>query len=478
MHAVKNNYIAGAWRPAEHSLIRHNPSDLDEIIGEFAMATPDDVQDAVAAARRALPEWMELSPQQRLDILDRTGNEIARRSEDLARLLAREEGKTLPEARAEIVKSVQTFKYFAGETVRAAGASLRSVRAGVDIDMRREAVGVVALITPWNFPFSIPAWKTAPALAYGNCVILKPSEITNAIAWELASILHEAGTPPGVFQLVMGGSETGSALVRAPGIDAISFTGSGATGQRIAAEAAPRGIKLQLELGGKNPLIIAEDADLDKAVDASVRGAFYSTGQRCTASSRIIAESSVHDDFVDRLTERTRKLRVGHALDPQSDIGPLVSEAQMKRVTAYIDAAAAEGLHKAIGGGTVERPTRGYYFEPAIYLGGDMHQKINREEVFGPVVSIFKAADFAEAIRIANATDYGLSAGIFTTSHAKARQFMRHSRSGMVMVNLPTVGSDYHVPFGGRGASAYGPKEMGLGAVEFFTQTKTIYIAD
>ncbi|MBN9217294.1 MAG: aldehyde dehydrogenase family protein [Mesorhizobium sp.] len=478
MPQVRNNYIDGAWRSAEHSSESRNPSDTNELIGSFAIASTTDVRDAVTAARKALADWKETSPQQRFDILDRAGDAIARRKQELATLLSREEGKTLPEAAAEVAKAAHTFKYFAGEAVRLSGASLRSVRNGVDVDVRREAVGIVGLITPWNFPFSIPAWKTAPALAYGNCVILKPSELTNAIAWELASILHEAGVPRGVFQMVMGGGEVGSALVTDPAVDAISFTGSGAVGRMIAGQAVARGARLQLELGGKNPLVVADDADLDKAVDAAVRSAFYSTGQRCTASSRVIVDAAVHDAFVERLVERASRLRVGNALDAASDIGPLVSADQLSRVSRYAEAAPSDGARHAFGGRVLEAPANGYYFEPAIFLDGDMRQAINREEVFGPVLSVFEAIDFDDAVRIANDTEFGLSAGIFTASHAKARAFIRASNSGMVMVNLPTVGSDYHVPFGGRGASAYGPKEMGLGAIEFFTQTKTAYVAD
>ncbi|WP_379062679.1 aldehyde dehydrogenase family protein [Mesorhizobium sp. UC22_110] len=478
MQQVRNNYIDGAWRPAEHCSEGYNPSDTSELIGRFAIAGAADVRDAVDAARKAFADWKESSPQQRADILDRAANMIAGRTQELATLLAREEGKTLPEAVAEVTKAAHTFRYFAGEAVRLAGASLRSVRKAVDVDVRREAVGVVGLITPWNFPFSIPAWKSAPALAYGNCVILKPSELTNAIAWELASILHDAGIPRGVFQMIMGGGDVGAALVSNPGVDAVSFTGSGAVGGLIAARVIGRGARLQLELGGKNPLVVADDADLDKAVDAAVRGAFYSTGQRCTASSRLIVDAAVHDDFVERLVERTAKLRIGHALDEASDIGPLVSAAQLRRVSGYAEAAPSDGARHAFGGRVLAAPANGYYFEPAIFLDGNMRQNINREEVFGPIVSVFKAADFEDALRLANATEFGLSAGIFTSSHAKARAFIRASNSGMVMVNLPTVGSDYHVPFGGRGASAYGPKEMGLGAIEFFTQTKTAYIAD
>lgn len=475
---IRRNYINGAWRNAQSHSERSNPSDLSETIGRFAIASPSDVADAVTAAHQALPAWTAETPQKRQDILYRVAEAIIARKDELAVLLSREEGKTLAESRAEVTKAGETFRYFAGEAVRMAGASLRSVRAGVDIDMRRESIGVVALITPWNFPFSIPAWKTAPALAYGNCAILKPAELTNAIAWELAKILHEAGVPPGVFQLVMGGAETGAALISDQGIDGISFTGSGTVGRRIAKEAVDRDVRLQLELGGKNPLYIAADADREKALDAVIKGGFYSTGQRCTASSRIIVDAAIHDGFLEELVARSRALRIGHALDPETDIGPLASEAQVRRVAGFVAEAAEDGAERLCGGDRPERPTKGYFFTPTIFARGDMRQKINHEEVFGPVISVFKAEDFSAAVKIANATEYGLSAGIFTKSHAMARAFMRASTAGMVMVNLPTVGSDYHVPFGGRGASAYGPKEMGLGAVEFFTQTKTIYIAD
>jgi acyl-CoA reductase-like NAD-dependent aldehyde dehydrogenase len=472
------NYVDGRWRGSDTHLVRENPSDTSEIVAEACVAGPEDVAEATAAARRAQPTWRKAPPQLRFELLDRIGDEIMRRSATLATLLAREEGKTVPEAQAEIVKASQTFKYFAGEAVRLAGASLRSTRPGVDVDIRREPVGVVALVTPWNFPFSIPAWKTAPALAYGNCVVLKPSELTCATASALAGIIHDVGVPPGVFQLVLGGGDVGGALIADDQVDAVSFTGSTATGRKIAAAVAPRGARLQMELGGKNPLIVLADADLDKAVDAAVRGAFYSTGQRCTASSRLIVEDEVHDAFVERLIARTSALRIGHALDATTDIGPLVSEAQRQRVRDYLGGAGADGAELAFGGRVLEARTRGYYLEPAIFLAGTMDQRVNREEVFGPVASVLRVSDFDEAMAVANATPYGLSAGLFTRSHAKARAFLREIDAGMAMVNLPTVGSDYHVPFGGRGASAHGPKEMGLGAVEFFSQTKTAYIAE
>lgn len=472
------NYVDGSWRGSDTRFTRENPSDTSETVAEVSAARLQDVAEAVAAARRAQPKWQTGSPQLRFELLDRIADEIMRRSAALATLLAREEGKTVPEAQAEIVKASQTFKYFAGEAVRLSGASLRSTRPGVDVDIRREPVGVVALVTPWNFPFSIPAWKTAPALAYGNCVVLKPSELTCATVSALAAIIHEAGVPPGVFQLVMGGGDVGGALIADDAVDAVSFTGSTATGRKIAAAVAPRGARLQMELGGKNPLIVLADADLDKAVDAAVRGAFCSTGQRCTASSRLIVEDAIHDAFVERLIARTKALRVGHALDATTDIGPLVSEGQRRRVQDYLAGAGADGAELAFGGRVLEARTHGYYLEPAIFLAGTMDQRINREEVFGPVASVLRVRDFDEAMAVANATPYGLSAGLFTRSHARVRAFIRDIGAGMAMVNLPTVGSDYHVPFGGRGASAHGPKEMGLGAFEFFTQTKTAYIAE
>lgn len=469
------NLIAGRWRDAERGLDNVNPSDSSDVIGEYAVASIADVDDAIAAARVAQRRWFALTSQERCDRLAAVGAEIGARRDELARQLSREEGKTVRESQAEITKAAQLFNFFAGESLRMWGEHVSSIRAGIDVDVERRPVGVVALVTPWNFPFSIPAWKAAPALAYGNAVILKPSELTNASAWSLAEIVSRH-LPAGVFQLVMGDGNTGRTLVGHADVDAVSFTGSVETGRRISAAVRPAA-RLQLEMGGKNPLIVMEDADLPKAVDAALKSAFYSTGQRCTASSRLIVHRSVRDRFVDELIRAMRKLRVGHALEDSTDIGPLVSAAQLARVQEYLDVGRAEGAQLAYGGEVLEAPTRGHYMRPALFVSSLSRHRINREEIFGPVASVLEAGDIDEAINIANDTDFGLSAGIFTNSLRYARQFRNSIEAGMAMINLPTVGTDYHVPFGGTRASSQGIKELGSAAREFYTSTVTVYTA-
>jgi aldehyde dehydrogenase (NAD+) len=469
------NLIAGQWRDAERSLDNVNPSDLSDVIGHYAVATLADVDDAIAAARVAQRRWFALTPQERCDRLDAIGTEIGARRDELARQLSREEGKTVRESQAEVTKAAQLFKFFAGEAVRMWGEHVSSIRAGIDVDVERRPVGVVALVTPWNFPFSIPAWKAAPALAYGNAVILKPSELTNASAWSLTEILSRH-LPSGVFQLVMGDGSTGGALVGHADVDAVSFTGSVETGKRITAAVRPAA-RVQLEMGGKNPLIVMEDADLTKAVDAALKSAFYSTGQRCTAASRFIVHRSVRERFVDELVRAMKRLRVGNALDDSTDIGPLVSEAQLSRVRKYLDVGRAEGAELLYGGEVLETSTRGYYMRPALFAPSLSRHRINREEIFGPVAAVIEVSDIDQAIQVANDTDFGLSAGIFTNSLKYVRQFRNQIDAGMAMINLPTVGTDYHVPFGGTRASSQGIKELGSAAREFYTATVTVYTA-
>jgi acyl-CoA reductase-like NAD-dependent aldehyde dehydrogenase len=456
---------------------RRNPSDTSEVVSLAFHATAQQVEDAVAAARAAFPAWAELTPQARADMLDRVGSLILARHGELAALLAREEGKTLPEARAEVTKSAQLFKFFAGEALRLGGRHVRSLRERIEVDVVREPVGVAALVTPWNFPLSIPAWKLAPALAYGNCAILKPSELTSGCAQLLSEILVDAGIPAGVFQMVLGGGDVGSALVAHPGVDLVSFTGSSATGRAIARLVEGRQAQLQLELGGKNPLIVMADADLDAALDAAAKGAFYSTGQRCTASSRIIVEEPVADRFTSALLSRVQALEVGHALAAASQIGPLVSERQLDGVQASLLSAQDAGSELAWGGERLERPTAGHFMAPALFVDTKPDEFVNRHEIFGPVASVLRASGLDEAIAIANDTPYGLSAGIYTASHAAMTAFRRRSTAGMLMINLQTVGTDYHVPFGGNGESGYGVREMGPEVASFFTRSRTIYTA-
>lgn len=467
------NLIADSWRDAQGSVANVNPSDTSDVIGHYAIATQRDVDDAVNVAREAQRGWFALTSQARADRLDAVGSEIAARAAELARQLSREEGKTVRESQAEITKAAQLFRFFAGEAVRMSGEHVKSIRPGIDVDVERRPVGVVALVTPWNFPFSIPAWKAAPALAYGNAVILKPSELTNASAWSLAQILAQH-LPPGVFQLVMGDGSTGKALVSHAGIDAVSFTGSVGTGRRISAAVQPS-TPVQLEMGGKNPLIVMEDADLAKAVDCAVKGAFYSTGQRCTASSRLIVHRQVRERFVDALLSSMKKLRIGHALDESTDIGPLVSEAQRDRVQRYLDIGKAEGADLLYGGESVQARTNGFYMQPALFANSRSRHRINQEEIFGPVASVIEVTDLDEAIEVANDTDFGLCAALFTDSLSYARRFRAKIEAGMAMINLPTVGTDYHVPFGGSRSSSQGVRELGTAAREFYTTTVTIY---
>lgn len=478
---MKPNYIGGQWRDGVRAVPNINPSDVRDVIGEFAQADAAQAREAVAAAHAAAPGWAQSTPQQRFDVLDRVGHELLARAQELGDLLAREEGKTLPEAIGEVTRAGQIFKYFAGEALRLRGDVLPSVRPGITVEVTREPLGVVSLITPWNFPIAIPAWKAAPALAYGNCVVFKPAELVPGSAWALAEILSRSGLPDGVFNLVMGrGAEVGAALTEDPRVAGVSFTGSQATGRRLAQTCAAHGIKFQLEMGGKNPLIVLDDADLSVAVNCAVQGAYYSTGQRCTATSRLIVTDGIHDRFVSALTERLGQLKVGDARSPGVDIGPVVDERQLAIDLDYIASAQNEGATLAFGGVPVthdEQGRPGFFLTPALFTDTHPEMTINREEVFGPVATVLRAADLDQALTLANDTPFGLSSGLCTTSLRHASHFKRHAQAGMVMVNTPTAGADYHVPFGGRKASSMGAREQGSYASEFYTTVKTAYTA-
>lgn len=470
------NFIGGEWLRSEHVLADINPSDTRDAVGHYSVASASDVDAAVAAARAAFPAWSMTPPQQRSEILDRVGSEILARGQELGRLLSREEGKTLPEGIGEVVRAGQLFKFFAGEAVRLNGELGASTRPGITVEVTREPVGVFGLITPWNFPIAIPAWKIAPALAFGNCVVFKPSEFAPASAWTLVEIIARSGVPAGVVNLLVGEGAVGRALVESPGIDGISFTGSVTTGRGIAAACVQRLTKVQLEMGGKNPLVVIDDADLETAVNCALNGAYLSTGQRCTASSRLIVTENIHDRFVARLVERMRVLRVDHALKDGTDIGPAIHEAQLEKNLRYVEIAQAEGAKLACGGERLERETPGWYMAPALLTETTPDMRINREEIFGPVASVIRVRDYDEALHVANGTEFGLCAGLCTTSLKHSTHFRRAAQAGLVMINLPTAGLDYHVPFGGRKASSYGPREQGSAAREFYTAGKTAYI--
>ena len=473
-----NNYIAGEWVAGASTTANRNPSNLADVIGEYAQADTEQATRAIAAAARAFPAWATGSIQERANSLDKIGSEILARKDELGRLLSREEGKTLPEGVGEATRAGQIFRFFAGEVVRMAGEKLPSVRPGVEVEVTREPIGVIGIITPWNFPIAIPAWKIAPALAYGNTVVFKPADFVPGCAWAVADIIARSGIPPGVFNLVMGrGSVVGETMVNHPAIAAISFTGSVNTGRGIAAKAIARMAKLQLEMGGKNPLIVLDDADLPTAVNVAVQGAYYSTGQRCTASSRLIVTEGIHDRFVAAVADKLKTLKVDDALAPGTDIGPVVDQSQLDQDLSYLDIGRKEGAKLLLGGERLKRQNEGYYLAPALFTEASNQMRISREEIFGPVASVIRAKDYDEALAVANDTPFGLSAGICTSSLKHASHYKRNAEAGMVMVNLPTAGVDYHVPFGGRKGSSYGPREQGRYAAEFFTTVKTAYTA-
>ena len=476
--ATHANYIAGEWLAGASTRPNRNPSDLADVIGDYAQADGAQATEAIAAAARAFPAWAAGSIQERANALDKIGSEILARKDELGRLLSREEGKTLPEGIGEVTRAGQIFRFFAGEVVRAAGEKVASIRPGVEIEVTREPIGVIGIITPWNFPIAIPAWKIAPALAYGNTVVFKPADFVPGCAWALADIIARSGIPRGVFNLVMGrGSVVGESIVNHPSVAAISFTGSVSTGRGIAAKAIARMAKVQLEMGGKNPLLVLDDADLATAVNVAVQGAYYSTGQRCTASSRLIVTSGIHDRFVAAVAEKVKSLKVDDALAPGTDIGPVVDQSQLDQDLSYLEIGRKEGAKLLFGGERLKRDHEGYYLAPALFTEASNAMRISREEIFGPVASVIRVKDYDEALALANDTEFGLSAGVVTNSLKHASHFKRHAQAGMVMVNLPTAGVDYHVPFGGRKGSSYGPREQGRYAVEFFTVVKTAYTA-
>jgi aldehyde dehydrogenase (NAD+) len=472
---LHRNYIAGEWVDGD-AAPNINPSNTEEVVGHYVRATAPDAEKAIAAAKAAFPAWSRSGILQRYDILKAASDEILARRQEIGRLLAREEGKPLADGIAETVRAGQIFAFFAGEALRLTGETVPSVRPGIEVQMTREPVGVVGIITPWNFPIAIPAWKIAPALAHGNTVVFKPADLVPGCSWAIVDILVRAGLPKGVLNLVMGrGSVVGEAFLNAPDVNAITFTGSIQTGKKVAAKSAEHLRKFQLEMGGKNPLVVLDDADLKVAVEVAANGGYFQTGQRCTASSRLVVTAGIHDKFIAALIERIKGLVVDDAVKDGTQIGPVVDQSQFDQDESYIRIGKDEGARLAFGGERLKRATPGFYLQPALFTDTTPQMRINREEIFGPVTSVVKVKDYEEALTVANDTPFGLSAGICTTSLRYASHFKRNSEAGMVMVNLPTAGVDYHVPFGGRKGSSYGPREQGRYAAEFFTTVKTAY---
>jgi len=478
MPQTNSIFVAGEWRQGAATVENRNPSDLSDLIGDYGQARAADLDDALATARAAQPIWARAGVQKRHDVLMAIGTELMARAEEIGRLLSREEGKPLAEGKGELYRAGQFFTYYAAEALRLHGDLAESVRPGIEIDVRREPVGVVAIVSPWNFPVATPAWKIAPALAYGNAVVWKPANLTPASAVALTEIIARQDIPKGLFNLVPGpGAAVGQRLVESPVVDAISFTGSVPVGRQIAASAISYMPKLQMEMGSKNPFLVMDDADLDLAVAHAAGAAFGGTGQKCTAASRLIVHEEVHDAFVDKLTKAAKAFVVGHALEDGTQIGPVVSASQLAQNLDYIAVGQAEGAELLCGGERLERKTEGYYMAPAVFAGTRNEMRINREEMFAPITCVMKAGSYDEALAIANDSEFGLTAGIMTRSLARASHFRANMRAGTVMVNLPTAGTDYHVPFGGRGASSYGPREQGRYAAEFYTTVKTAYVA-
>lgn len=475
------NYIAGQWVPASDGATTKNinPANTDEVVGEFALGGRADAARAVEAAAKAFPGWANMPMPKRGDILNNAANLFEARANDIAEALTREEGKTLAESKGEVARGASLLRYYAGETMQPTGEVYPSVSPTTFLYAERVPLGVVALITPWNFPVAIPTWKVAPALAYGNTVVLKPAELTPLTAWHLVDVLEKAGLPPGVLNLLVGrGSQAGQELVENPLVKAISFTGSNEVGARIAAQATVRGAKVQLEMGGKNPVVVLADADLGKAVEITIAGAMLSTGQKCTATSRVVVQREVINEFRDRLTERAKSLKIGDGMKPDTYMGPLVSAEAEKTVLSYIELGKKEGARLLTGGEKLRggEYDRGYFVAPTVFDQLTPEMRIAQEEIFGPVVGMIEAKDFDEAVRLANHTKFGLSASIVTRDLGLAMRFIREIEAGIVHINSQTAGAEPQVPFGGFKGSSSGSREQGKVAREFFTQIKTVYL--
>jgi len=473
------NYINGEWVSGPRAFENRNPANTDELVGTFTRASAQDMLDAAAAAAAALPAWSAMSGPGRGNILYKAADILDRNFDSVAADMTREEGKTLPEAKGEVRRAINIFRYFAGEGSRMPGMLVPSERDRVHMFALRKPIGVVGLITPWNFPSAIPAWKLAPALICGNTVVVKPASAAPLSAWRIVEALHQAGLPKGVVNFVAGsGAELGQALLGAPSLKAVSFTGSCEIGAWLHAEASKRRLRIQLEMGGKNPTIVLADADFNSAVENVVNAAFFSTGQKCTATSRAIVEDAIYDRFVAAVVERTRKLKVGDGMQAGIDIGPCVDQGQMDTVLRYIEIARQESGEPLCGGRrlTDGALARGYFVEPTVFAGVEERHTIAREEIFGPVLAIMRASDFEDAMRIANNIPFGLSSSIQTGNLSRAFEFVYRAEAGLLTVNLPSAGVEYQLPFGGTKESSFGPKEQGPAALEFYSDYKTVYL--
>jgi acyl-CoA reductase-like NAD-dependent aldehyde dehydrogenase len=473
------SYVNGKWfHPKSNRLVRNlNPADPDDVIAEFPAAMAEDVQRAIEAALTAFKNWKKTPGPERGRVIWRAANIARQRAHEIARTLTREEGKVLKEAKGEVMKGISLLEFYAGEGFRMHGKTLPSEAYDTFTYTIRRPLGVVGLIAPWNFPWAIPVWKSAPALAAGNAVVFKPAELTPATAALLTEIYAEAGLPPGVFNLLVGsGSVVGEAIVHSPSVRAISFTGSNEIGGALYAKAAQRGAKVTCEMGGKNAVIVMADADLDKAAVAIHGGAFGSTGQRCTATSRVLALPTVKEQLLERLVENAKQIKLGSGLDESVDMGPAVDPNQWKTDLDYIEIGRQEGARLVLGGKKPEHLGKGYFVEPTIFDHVDPNMRIFKEEIFGPVLSVSTARNLEEALRFANGVEYGLTTSIFTENIDTIMTFVEEVETGMVHVNEPTIGGEAQLPFGGTKATGVGEREMAEEGLNFFTELKTVFI--
>ena len=473
------NYINGEWVTSDQTFENRNPADTDDVVGVFSKASAAQVEQAADAAQAAFAEWSAMPAPARGAKLFKVADLLEKQLDSLGAEMCREEGKTRPEAIGETMRSINIFRYFGGEGSRMGGHLVPSERPGVFMWAERKPIGVVSQINPWNFPSAIPAWKLAPALIAGNTVLLKPASAAPLSAWRIVEACHNAGIPKGVVNFLAGsGGTVGNAMVDHPAVQAISFTGSCDVGNGIHERASKRRIRIQLEMGGKNPTIVLADADMASAVANSLNAAMFSTGQKCTATSRIIVEESAYDEFVEKFVAATKALKVGNGLEEGVQIGPAIDKDQLETDARYCQIAKDEGATIACGGNILTGGAydKGYFFEPTVISNVTNDMRIAREEVFGPVAAIIKAKDFDDAMAIANDTEFGLSASVQTTNVSRVFQFIKGIQAGLVTVNLPSAGVEYQLPFGGTKGSSFGPKEQGPAALDFYTDYKTVYL--
>ncbi|HEX8098152.1 MAG TPA: aldehyde dehydrogenase family protein [Pyrinomonadaceae bacterium] len=479
--AIYRNFIGGEWAESASSktVDNINPANTDDVLGTVRQATREEARRAVESASEAFRGWRSTPAPTRGRIVARAARLMEEDKENLAQLLTREEGKTIAESRGELQRSINVAEFCAGEARRLNGETIQSELPSNFAYTIKQPLGVVACVTPWNFPFAIPVWKIAPALVAGNTVVFKPASLTPATAARIVEIFEEAGIPPGVLNLVLGsGSEAGDEIISHPAVKALSFTGSNDVGIRLYEQVSRRGAKIQCEMGGKNPVVVLEDADLGLAVESTAQGAFGSTGQRCTATSRAVVVNEVADEFVRRITERAQTMRIGAGADPQTEMGPSVDENQFKAVLRYVDIGREDGATLLCGGkrATGDGLDKGYFVQPTVFDHVTPDMRIAREEIFGPVLSVLRVKDFEEAMQVANDSDYGLSSSVFSNDAARIFRFVDEIETGMTHINSPTTGGEAHIPFGGIKATGIGDREQGSTALDFYTEMKVVYV--